>query len=262
MIRLCLTFLVINAIKIKSSFAFTSLGERIQVHNEAPGKEKVIQKYKSNSLALAPQQLGEFESLELSFQTDSNIIEQRRVQLHDYVSTSGGKLIPYKKAWDFQKRVLGSHLDRLKNDIGDKKGKVVQSIEMNASLDPSTSTQWAPDIAFINESVDLDFQGDSVIMVQHEPVYTLGTASDPAFIKSQENGVDVVRIERGGEVTYHGPGQLVVYPILDLRGYKQDIHWYMRALEEVVLIALKLAGIENVSFRMHYFNIRENFMLK
>ena len=60
-------------------------------------------------------------------------------------------------------------------------------------------------------------------------------------------GVDIVRIERGGEVTYHGPGQLVVYPILDLRGYRQDIHWYMRALEEAVLLALEGAGIDGAA---------------
>ncbi len=57
---------------------------------------------------------------------------------------------------------------------------------------------------------------DCVLFLQHDPVYTLGTASDPGFIRSdQVHMVDVVRMDRGGEVTYHGPGQLVVYPILD-----------------------------------------------
>jgi len=96
---------------------------------------------------------------------------------------------------------------------------------------------------------------DSIIILQHDPVYTLGTASDPTFIhgyntdgiNGDKSDVPIVRIERGGEVTYHGPGQLVVYPILDLRGYKQDVHWYMRALEEVILIALEKAGIEGAS---------------
>ena len=48
-------------------------------------------------------------------------------------------------------------------------------------------------------------------------------------------------------MTYHGPGQLTVYPILDLRGYKQDVHWYMRALEEAILLALEKAGVQGVS---------------
>ena len=53
-------------------------------------------------------------------------------------------------------------------------------------------------------------------------------------------------MDRGGEVTYHGPGQLTVYPILDLRHYKQDIHWYVRALEEVVILALQECGLNAV----------------
>ena len=61
---------------------------------------------------------------------------------------------------------------------------------------------------------------------------------------TEKSGTDIVRIERGGEVTYHGPGQLVVYPILDLWGYKQDIHWYVRALEEAILTALDMAGVK------------------
>jgi len=51
------------------------------------------------------------------------------------------------------------------------------------------------------------------------------------------------RTERGGEVTYHGPGQLVLYPILDLRGYRQDVHWYMSSLEEVALRTLASYGL-------------------
>jgi lipoyl(octanoyl) transferase len=83
-------------------------------------------------------------------------------------------------------------------------------------------------------------------MLQHKPVYTLGTGSDADFIKDSglSSSIDIVRIERGGEVTYHGPGQLVAYPILDLKGYKQDIHWYMRALEEAILLALDSVGVE------------------
>ena len=50
-------------------------------------------------------------------------------------------------------------------------------------------------------------------------------------------------------MTYHGPGQLVVYPVIDLRGYKQDIHWYIRALEEAIILALASIGIQNVSYQ-------------
>jgi lipoyl(octanoyl) transferase len=60
------------------------------------------------------------------------------------------------------------------------------------------------------------------------------------------NGVPIYRVERGGEVTFHGPGQLVVYPVLDLRRppYKQDLHWYLRMVEEIVIQTLSAYDIE------------------
>jgi lipoyl(octanoyl) transferase len=130
----------------------------------------------------------------------------RTVQLFDW---SGDDPISFNDGWDFQKELMTCHLERLKHT--DSKHQ---------------------------------FDGfDSVVMLQHLPVYTLGTGSDPEFVLS--DSVELVRMDRGGEVTYHGPGQLVVYPVIDLRGYKQDIHWYMRALEEVILLALQNAGIKN-----------------
>ena len=59
----------------------------------------------------------------------------------------------------------------------------------------------------------------------------------------QANEIPVKRINRGGEITYHGTGQLTVYPVLDLRSYSQDIHWYVRALEEAVILAFADCGI-------------------
>ncbi|KAG0464157.1 hypothetical protein HPP92_020226 [Vanilla planifolia] len=81
---------------------------------------------------------------------------------------------------------------------------------------------------------------DALIILQHHPVYTLGTGSSEKFLHFDiENApYDLYRTERGGEVTYHGPGQLVMYPILNLRCHKMDLHWYLRSLEEVVIRAL------------------------
>ncbi|KAL8106103.1 octanoyltransferase LIP2p, chloroplastic-like [Apium graveolens] len=76
---------------------------------------------------------------------------------------------------------------------------------------------------------------DSVIILQHPPVYTLGTGSSEGHLNEIK---DFYRTERGGEVTYHGPGQLVMYPILNLRYHTMDLHWYLRALEEVVMRVL------------------------
>lgn len=88
-------------------------------------------------------------------------------------------------------------------------------------------------------------QPDALILLEHPPIYTLGQGSDWQFLKfdpavSQQ---DVVQIERGGEVTYHCPGQLVGYPILNLHFYQQDLHWYLRQLEEVLIQALAAFGL-------------------
>ncbi|XP_019108250.2 octanoyltransferase LIP2p, chloroplastic [Beta vulgaris subsp. vulgaris] len=81
---------------------------------------------------------------------------------------------------------------------------------------------------------------DTLIILQHHPVYTLGTGSSEEFLNFnvKDPPHDVIRTERGGEVTYHGPGQLVMYPIINLRNHKMDLHWYLRALEEVVIRSL------------------------
>lgn len=88
---------------------------------------------------------------------------------------------------------------------------------------------------------------DALVLLEHEPVYTLGTASalsnvlfdsaalSPDAARASPDKPHLVRTERGGEVTYHGPGQLVAYPILNLARHKKDLHWYLRKLEAVVI---------------------------
>lgn len=84
---------------------------------------------------------------------------------------------------------------------------------------------------------------DTLIALQHPPVYTLGTDSKEEYLhfNKEDAPFEVHRINRGGEVTYHGPGQLVMYPIMNLRYHKEDLHWYFRSLEEVIIRALKSA---------------------
>ena len=77
---------------------------------------------------------------------------------------------------------------------------------------------------------------DTLLMVEHEPVYTLGkNANENHLLQSRDQSVDVFNIERGGDITFHGPGQLVGYPILDLSHYKKSISWYMRTLEQIII---------------------------
>ncbi len=97
---------------------------------------------------------------------------------------------------------------------------------------------------------------DVLILVEHPPVVTLGRSSkanhllaSPALLAAR--GVELFDVERGGDVTFHGPGQLVGYPIFDLKRHKQDLHWYLRQVEEALIRGVAPFGIvgdRNVGF--------------
>ena len=87
-----------------------------------------------------------------------------------------------------------------------------------------------------------------LLLVEHEPVVTLGRSTRASSLplapaELERRGIAVAEVERGGDVTYHGPGQLVGYPILDLREHREDLHWYLRQLEEALIAALEELGI-------------------
>jgi lipoyl(octanoyl) transferase len=89
---------------------------------------------------------------------------------------------------------------------------------------------------------------DLLLLVEHEPVVTMGrTAKQQNLTASAEllaaRGVSLFEVERGGDVTYHGPGQLVGYPVVDLKRHKQDLHWYLRQVEEALIAALAEHGV-------------------
>ncbi|HEX7939841.1 MAG TPA: lipoyl(octanoyl) transferase LipB [Gemmatimonadaceae bacterium] len=89
---------------------------------------------------------------------------------------------------------------------------------------------------------------DTLLVVEHDPVVTLGRSSKDAHLLADKaalaaRGVELFEVERGGDVTFHGPGQLVGYPIIDLKRHKQDLHWYLRQVEEVLIQALTRFGI-------------------
>jgi lipoate-protein ligase B len=83
---------------------------------------------------------------------------------------------------------------------------------------------------------------DVLLLLEHPPVVTLGRNAHAVNLL-QPAGIEVFEVERGGDVTFHGPGQLVGYPILDLRAYKQDLHWYLRTLEQALIDALGILAI-------------------
>lgn len=99
--------------------------------------------------------------------------------------------------------------------------------------------------SLLNERTSNPNLDDVLILLEHPPVYTLGQGATTEFIKDIDKSThDVHRVERGGEVTYHCPGQLVGYPILNLQRYCKDLHWYLRQLESVLIRVLAVYGLQ------------------
>jgi len=127
-------------------------------------------------------------------------------------------LIDYQQAWDYQTNLFNKTLDlKLKN------------------RNLPGSEQIATD--------------NYLIFCEHPHVFTLGKSGDESnLLLAKENLKNIqatyVPINRGGDITYHGPGQLVVYPIFDLENFFTDIHRFMRAMEEAVILTLEEFGIE------------------
>lgn len=89
---------------------------------------------------------------------------------------------------------------------------------------------------------------DVLLLVEHPPVVTLGRSTkgtnrdvNPAWLAHR--GIALFEVERGGDATFHGPGQLVGYPIVDLRRHAQDLHWYLRQVEQALIDALGDVGV-------------------
>jgi lipoyl(octanoyl) transferase len=99
--------------------------------------------------------------------------------------------------------------------------------------------------SLLNERTSNPNLDDVLILLEHPPVYTLGQGATTEFLKDIDKSThDVHRVERGGEVTYHCPGQLVGYPILNLQRYCKDLHWYLRQLESVLIRVLAVYGLQ------------------
>lgn len=119
-----------------------------------------------------------------------------------------GKM-PYKEAWDYQQKLFDQLVDRKKNGL--------------------------PNVNYL-------------LFVEHFPVYTLGKSGSMENLllneaELKQNEIDFFKINRGGDITYHGPGQIVVYPVFDLDHFKHDIRWLVHSLEESVIKLLLSYGI-------------------
>ncbi|MFC7774186.1 lipoyl(octanoyl) transferase LipB [Flavobacterium sp. GCM10027622] len=134
----------------------------------------------------------------------------KKVQLQDL----GNK--DYKDTWDYQEKVFA--------DI------VAQKIEKRNNPDIETPNHF--------------------LFVEHPHVYTLGKSGDMSNLllsekQLEEKGATFYKINRGGDITYHGPGQIVGYPILDLENFFTDIHKYLRLLEEAIILTLADYGLQS-----------------
>ena len=107
---------------------------------------------------------------------------------------------------------------------------------------------WEVQKELFNQVIESRSQ-NYLILTEHKPVITIGKSgslnnllTDSSYLLSK--GITVVKIDRGGDITFHGPGQLIGYPILDLSQFRKDIHWYLRNLEEVIIQTLREFGIQ------------------
>jgi lipoyl(octanoyl) transferase len=107
-------------------------------------------------------------------------------------------------------------------------------------------TAWEKQKQLVAQRINNHDLEDILLLLEHPPIYTLGTGASLAYLKfdPQSDDRELIRVDRGGEVTYHCPGQLIGYPILNLRYYRQDLHWYLRQLEEVIILVLNRYGLQ------------------
>lgn len=129
---------------------------------------------------------------------------------------------PYKEIWDYQEQLLK------------------KNTEAKAALRLAGS---------MPDAVDLESTTNHLLFVEHSPVYTLGKNGDAGnvLISEEERArrrIDYFHINRGGDITFHGPGQLVGYPILDLEKFKTDLGWFLRSLEEVIILTMAEYGLK------------------
>lgn len=147
-------------------------------------------------------------------------------------------MVDYQEAWDYQERLLLQNVEA-------KKARAGRLAETVLSAPPPDERTGIPAGAEAFPAPDTTHH---LLYVEHPPVYTLGKSGDIRHVlldeaEREKRNIRFYRINRGGDITFHGPGQLVVYPILDLEKFYRDIGRYLRNLEEVVILTLKDYGI-------------------
>jgi lipoyl(octanoyl) transferase len=139
--------------------------------------------------------------------------------------TDLGKNQPYKEVWDLQESLLQENA-KIKSDL---RSGMYDAKELQTSDRPQTVNR--------------------LLFVEHNPVYTLGKSGDISHVLINDEdrnhkGIEFFKINRGGDITFHGPEQLVGYPIFDLEYFRTDLGWYLRSLEEVIILTMAEYGLQ------------------
>ncbi|WP_018615796.1 lipoyl(octanoyl) transferase LipB [Segetibacter koreensis] len=150
----------------------------------------------------------------------------------------------YKEIWDLQEDMLQQNV-RLKQSAGNKETLVANHLISTPDSQLTTHIHTSID----SRSIPGSTTQNHLLFVQHNPVYTLGKSGDISHVlidekEREKKGIEFFKINRGGDITFHGPGQLVGYPILDLDNFKTDLGWYLRNLEEVIILTMADYGLK------------------
>jgi lipoyl(octanoyl) transferase len=157
----------------------------------------------------------------------------------------------YLQAWDYQESLLQKNVavkavarvDSLQFTVGNSE------LVSSSQLVVDNNNNILDDNKFVPTAHCQPSTVNYLLLVEHPPVYTLGKSGhiENMLINDEEmklNGIEFFKINRGGDITFHGPGQIVGYPILDLEKFYTDIGRYLRELEEVIILTLAEYGIK------------------
>src|SRR5687768_4561492 len=167
----------------------------------------------------------------------------------------------YKKAWDYQEDLLKLNLEAKRSAEQMNKEQGISNGEVSQELDnPPVETvpkeehikyQGSSQLPSLREGMGMGSETRNYLLfVEHPPVYTLGKSGKIEHVlineeERREKGIAFFQTNRGGDITFHGPEQIVGYPILDLEKFYTDIGRYLRELEEVIILTLAAFGISS-----------------
>lgn len=144
---------------------------------------------------------------------------------------------PYKEVWEFQENLL-------QKNVAIKSAALKSAHALDETYRNGAFTVL--DNSYLTNTIEST--KNYLLFVEHPPVYTLGKNGNQSNLllteyQVNQRGAEFFHINRGGDITFHGPQQLVVYPVFDLDDFKPDLGWYLRSLEEVIILTLKDYGL-------------------